>query len=112
LGAARFIMEVLDKTAHYTSGFIRTLVDVNFLHYSIFMFVVCTLVLICVSFMFPAPDRKKIAGLTFATVDDKIETYGVDAPHLMRETPRERAMNLVFSVLLVATVLVLWVHFR
>jgi SSS family solute:Na+ symporter len=112
LGAARFIMEVLDKTAHYASGFIRTLVDVNFLHYSIFMFVVCTIVLIGVSFMFPAPDRKKIAGLTFATVDDKIETYGVDAPHLMRETPRERAMNIAFSVLLVATVLVLWVHFR
>jgi SSS family solute:Na+ symporter len=112
LGAVRFIMEVLDKTAHYQSPFIRKLVDLNFLHYSIFMFVVCTIVLISVSFMFPAPDRKKIAGLTFATVDDKIETYGVDAPHLMRETPRERAMNIAFSVLLIATVLVLWVHFR
>ncbi len=112
LGAVRFIMEVLDKTAHYTSGFIRTLVDVNFLHYSIFMFVVCTIVLIAVSYMFPAPDRKKIAGLTFATVDDKIETYGVDAPHLARETPRERAMNIGFSLVLIVTVLLLWVHFR
>ena len=112
LGAVRFIMEVLDKTEHYTSSLIRALVDLNFLHYAIFMFVVCTFVLIAVSMMFPAPDRKKLAGLTFATVDDKIETYGVDAPHLTRETPRERAINVTFTVLLLATVLVLWIHFR
>jgi SSS family solute:Na+ symporter len=108
----RFIMEVLDKTEHYTSSLIRALVDLNFLHYAIFMFVVCTFVLIAVSMMFPAPDRKKLAGLTFATVDDKIETYGVDAPHLIRETPRERVINVTFTVLLLATVLVLWIHFR
>jgi SSS family solute:Na+ symporter len=112
LGAGRFIMEVLDKTAHYQSGFIRTLVDVNFLHYSIFMFVVCTVVLIAVSMMFPAPARKKLAGLTFATVDEKIETFGVLVPHLARETPRERKMNIAFSLLLIATITVLWIHFR
>jgi len=112
LGAGRFIMEVLDKTAHYQSGFIRTLVDVNFLHYSIFMFVVCTLVLIAVSMMFPAPARKKLAGLTFATVDEKMETFGVISPHLTRETPRERKMNIAFSLLLIATITVLWIHFR
>ena len=112
LGAGRFIMEVLDKTAHYQSGFIRMLVDVNFLHYSIFMFVVCTAVLIAVSMMFPAPERKKLAGLTFATVDDKMETVTVNAPHLTRETPRERKMNIAFSLLLIATITVLWIHFR
>ncbi len=112
LGAGRFIMEVLDKTAHYQSGFVRELVDVNFLHYSIFMFVVCTAVLIAVSMMFPAPERKKLAGLTFATVDDKIETVTVNAPHLTRETPRERKMNIAFSLLLIATITVLWIHFR
>src|SRR5271156_4824212 len=112
LGAVRFILEVLDKTAHYQSGFIRSLIDLNFLHYAIFMFVVCTLVLIGVSLMFPAPDRKKLAGLTFATVDEKMETFGVDVPHLARETPRERVVNLTLTLVLLATVVVLWIHFR
>jgi SSS family solute:Na+ symporter len=105
-------MEVLDKTAHYTPPLIRQLVDLNFLHYAIFMFVVCTLVLIGVSMMFPAPDRKKLAGLTFATVDEKIETVVVGTPALARETPFERKMNIAFSLLLIATVIVLWIHFR
>ena len=112
LGTVRFIMEVLDKTQHYESPFIRRLVDTNFLHYAIFMFVVCTVVLIGVSFMFPAPDRRKLAGLTFATVDDKIETVTVGAPHLTRETATERKMNILFSLLLIATITVLWIHFR
>ncbi len=38
LGATSFIFEVLDKSRHYDSGAIRWLVDMNFLHYAIFMF--------------------------------------------------------------------------
>jgi SSS family solute:Na+ symporter len=112
LGAARFIYEVLDKTQHFTSAPIRWLVDINFLHYAIVMFVFCTLVLIGVSYLYPAPDRKKLAGLTFATVDEKLETFGVDAPVLAKETPWERKLNLAFTLLLLLTVVSLWVHFR
>jgi SSS family solute:Na+ symporter len=112
LGAARFIYEVLDKSRHFSSPTIRWMVDMNFLHYAILMFVVCTLVLIGVSMMFPAPDRKKIAGLTFATVDEKIESVGVRTAQLARETPRERKLNLAFTILLLVTVVGLWIHFR
>jgi SSS family solute:Na+ symporter len=112
LGATRFVFEVLDRTRHYDSGAIRWLVDMNFLHYAIFMFVVCTIVLIGVSFMYPAPERKKIAGLTFATVDDKIDTAGVNVAHLARETPSERKMNIAFTAVLLALVLGLWIYFR
>ncbi|MGA2810074.1 MAG: sodium:solute symporter [Candidatus Acidiferrum sp.] len=112
LGTVRFVMEVLDKTAHYASRAVRLLVDVNFLHYAIFMFVVCTAVLVGVSLMFPAPNRQKLAGLTFATVDEKMETVAVDSPHLARETPRDRRVNVVFSLVLLATLTVLWIHFR
>src|SRR3979490_1271784 len=63
LGAARFIFEVLDKTRHYNSAAVRWLVDMNFLHYAVLMFVVCAIVLIAVSMMYPAPPRKKIAEL-------------------------------------------------
>src|SRR5579863_8680964 len=97
LGAVRFVFEVLDKTRHYDSGAIRRLVDMNFLHYAIFMFVICTAVLIGVSYMYPAPSLKKLAGLTFATVDEKIETSGVTVAHLARETAAERKMNIAFT---------------
>src|SRR5256886_11478842 len=53
------------------------------------MFVVCAAVLIVVSMMYPAPERKKIAGLTFATVGEKLETTDVSTPHLQRETRSE-----------------------
>jgi SSS family solute:Na+ symporter len=112
LGAVRFIFEVLDKTRHYDSGAIRWLVDMNFLHYAILMFVVCAAVLIGVSMMYPAPERKKIAGLTFATVGDKLDTSDVSTPHLQRETPTERLINLVFTGVLIATVVGLWIYFR
>ena len=112
LGAARFIYEVLDKSRHFQSGVIRWLVDMNFLHYAIFMFIVCSAILIGVSMMYPAPERKKLAGLTFATVDDKIETVAVESPHLARESGSERKLNLAFTFLLLITVIGLWFHFR
>jgi solute:Na+ symporter, SSS family len=112
LGAVRFIFEVLDKARHYESGAIRWLVDMNFLHYAILMFVICSLVLIGVSMMYPAPERKKIAGLTFATVDDKIDSVEVKTAHLQKETRLERSLNLGFTLILLATVIGLWIYFR
>ena len=112
LGALRFVFEVLDKTRHYDSGFVRWLVDMNFLHYAIFMFLVCTAVLVGVSLMYPAPDLKKLAGLTFATVDEKMDSVDVSRPHLARETRAEHSMNVAFTCLLLATVIGLWIYFR
>jgi SSS family solute:Na+ symporter len=109
----RFVFEVLDKTSHYTSAALRWLVDMNFLHYAVLMFVVCAVVLIAVSMMYPAPARKKLAGLTFATVDDKLDTQDVKGtPHLNRETPVEHTINLVFTAVLILLVFGLWIHFR
>jgi SSS family solute:Na+ symporter len=112
LGAVRFVFEVLDKTRHYDSGAIRWLVDMNFLHYAIFMFVICSFVLIGVSMFYPAPDRKKLAGLTFATVDEKLDTVELKTPKLEKESLRERYLNEAFTGVLLATVVGLWIYFR
>jgi SSS family solute:Na+ symporter len=112
LGSVRFIFEVLDKTRHYTSGLLRQLVDMNFLHYAVFMFVVCTFVLIGVSMLYPAPARKKVAGLTFATVDDKLESMDVRTANLKRETQKEHTLNVAFTVVLIVLVFSLWIYFR
>src|SRR5438552_2430452 len=116
MGAARFIMELADRASggHFDLPAARWLIDMNFLHYAIFMFVVCSVVLIGVSLMTPAPDRKRLAGLTFATVDDKMETVAVGIPQRKpaHETPTEHAINVVFSLMLLATVVGLWIYFR
>jgi solute:Na+ symporter, SSS family len=112
LGSVRFAFEVLDKSAHYSSPALRWLIDMNFLHYAVFMFVICTAVLVVVSMMYPAPARKKLAGLTFATVDDKLDTVDVHGPELKRETGTERRFNLGFTAALLVIVFGLWVYFR
>jgi SSS family solute:Na+ symporter len=116
LGATRFILELADRASgrHFQSSAIRWLIDMNFLHYAIFMFVVCSAVLIAVSLMTPAPDRKRLAGLTFATVDEKMEAVAVGTPvrKPAHETPTERGVNIFFSLLLLATVISLWIYFR
>ncbi len=113
LGSVRFVYEVLDKTRHFDSPAIRWLVDMNFLHYAILMFVVCAAVLVAVSYLGPAPERRRLAGLTFATVDEKMDITPVrEAPKLAHETAREHQLNVAFSVLLVLTVVSLWIYFR
>jgi len=114
LGATRFILEVLDKSVHFEASALRWLLDINFLHYAILMFAVCSAVLVVVSLLTPAPDRAKLAGLTFATVDEKLDATVVAgrAAALRRESPFARRLNLMFSMLLIATVVALWVHFR
>ena len=100
LGTVRFVAEIFAAKGTEFSGVMLWLVKVNFLHYAIFMFVVCAIVLVVVSMMTPAPERRKLAGLTFATVDDKMDTIavgGVPERKPARETAAEQRINLMFT---------------
>jgi SSS family solute:Na+ symporter len=117
LGTVRFVCEIMDRAAggRFENSAIRWLIDINFLHYAILMFVVCSIVLIVVSLMTPAPERRKLAGLTFATVDDKMDVTPltpVTQHKPAAETALEQRVNIVFSLALVATVVGLWIYFR
>src|SRR6195256_816089 len=120
LGAFRFVMELKERASgeHLTSGLPAWLINMNFLHYAIFMFVVCSAVLIAVSLATKAPDRRKLIGLTFATVSQKLEVQSAGALgvrpayQLSTETTLEHRLNVVFSVLLALSVIGLWIYFR
>jgi solute:Na+ symporter, SSS family len=114
LGAFRFIAELMAAQGTQFSGLMEWLVKMNFLHYAIFMFVVCCVILVGVSLATPAPDRRKLAGLTFATVDEKMEVIPVGTPvrKPAHETAAEHRINIAFSLLLLATVIGLWIYFR
>ncbi len=116
LGAVRFVLELVDAShggRYFTSGFLHWIVKMNFLHYAILMFVICSVVLIGVSLISPAPQRKKLAGLTFATVDEKMDVTPIQAQYKpAAETAFEHRVNLAFSLTLFATVVGLWIYFR
>jgi SSS family solute:Na+ symporter len=114
LGTVRFLLELEYPGGAGTPDSIRWLVTMNFLHYAILMFAVCSLVLIGASLVTPAPERKKLAGLTFATVDEKMDVTPASALERKpaAETALEHRLNVIFSLALLATVIGLWFHFR
>lgn len=100
LGGGRLVGELIHKSSPITLEFFTILIEMNFLHFAILLFVVCSAVLIIVSLMTAKPDEQRIAGLTFATTDKSVR---------LSETTAGRTMNIFFTVLLIATVVTLWI---
>ncbi len=98
LGMGRLIAEL---TKQNLSGVLRTYADINFLHFAILLFVICSVVLVVASLLTPAPAPEKVSGLTFAKAPPGAIT---------RATPGRRA-DLALSLLLVAAVAALWIYF-
>jgi SSS family solute:Na+ symporter len=101
LGAFRFIIEIQSKTGALQNEFLNYVASVNFLHYAIFLFVVCSAVLVGASLMTEAPDKRKLRHLTFSESGDI---------HL--EKGKYHSLNMYASFALVGILLVLWWVFR
>ncbi len=116
LGAVRFILEVA-YAGIQASGFVGYIIGINFLHFAIAIFVVCTVVLVVVSLLTPAPERHKVAGLTWQTISEKVDlsesetTVIVTAPTTGAETAAQNRINLALAGLLIVTMLGLWFYF-
>jgi SSS family solute:Na+ symporter len=81
---------------------------INFLHYAVLLFVICTAVLFIVSMATPPPPLEKTQGLTYGKPD-----VGEPALALKEgETTRERKFEVGLSVLLVVLLGILWIVFR
>ena len=71
-------------------------------------------VMVMVSLATPAPEWSRLAGLTFATAQAKLETVPVpgDVSKPRPESRRQHYINLAMSGLLLLTVCSLWIYFR
>jgi SSS family solute:Na+ symporter len=108
LGALRLVVELLHKAGHVETPFLQTVAEVNFLHFAIFLFIFSAGVLVVVSLLTAPPTKQKIAGLTVATAKE----ISAAAPlNLEESTPRWRKLNITFSVVLAASVFILWMIF-
>jgi SSS family solute:Na+ symporter len=64
VGMARIFLELNKASLH---GALKAFASVNFLYFSIILFVVCIVVMIIVSYLTKKPDYEKLNGLTYAT---------------------------------------------
>ena len=105
LGMARLIAELSFKDD--LSGWLFTFADVNFLHFAIFLFAVCVVVLVAVSLMTPAPSAQQLAGLTFATAEETTEA----TPDLAPSDPAWRRLDLWLTGGVILCVALVWIYF-
>ena len=98
LGIARLILEL---TKDSLSGFIYLYADINFLHFAFLLFLVCTLVLVVVSYLTSQPSSQKVDGLTIHTIEK--EGTGKDGGW--------RRKDLLLSVFLIILVGIIWAYF-
>lgn len=99
LGMGRLIAE-LNKDS--LDGWLFLFADINFLHFAILLFIICSMVLISVSFITTNPSLSKLKGLTFATTDKKSER--------MISAIWQRH-DIVLTLILLICVGIIWVYF-
>ncbi len=99
VGAFRLIIEIQNKMEPLSNEFLKYVASINFLHFAIFLFILTSFVLIAVSLATEKPDENKLAGLIY---DRKA----------LHEKSRWRTINIVLSIILVITLLLLWYIFR
>ncbi|HKB85132.1 MAG TPA: hypothetical protein VKD08_03100, partial [Ignavibacteriaceae bacterium] len=101
LGGIRLVLEIQNKISPLSNDFLRFTASINFLHFAIFLFVVCSAVLIAVSLTTEVPAGKKLEKLVISTGDIN---YVADS--------KWRKVNITASVVLVVTLAFLWWTFR
>jgi SSS family solute:Na+ symporter len=98
LGIARLILEL---TKDSIGGFLYNYATINFLHFAFLLFLVCSLVLVVVSYFTSKPSFNKIEGLTIYTITKEID--------IKDKSWRKR--DLILSVLLILIVGIVWAYF-
>ncbi len=100
LGVLRLVLE-LNKGS--LDGILLTYASINFLHFAIVLFVICSMILVFVSLMTAPPPPEQVEGITFQTA-----TPVADGPVAASKRGRDKLLTL----LLIAAVGTLWFVFR
>ena len=98
LGIARLVLELIRDSLR---GFFYQYADINFLHFAFLLFLICTLVLVGVSYFTSQPSVQKIEGLTIYTTNKEINVKDYNW----------RKRDLVVSLILILLVGIIWAHF-
>ncbi|MEM9555259.1 MAG: sodium:solute symporter [Acidobacteriota bacterium] len=110
LGMSRLGLEIGQESL---TGGLLWLAEINFLHFAILLFVVCTVVLVAVSLLTEAPDEARLGGLTFATADAPADVPADEQvpAGFTTSDPGWRRIDLWLSIVLAGLVGVVWFYF-
>ncbi len=106
LGMSRLVLEL--NKGSIESGAVQWFASINFLHFAILLFAICTAVLVVVSLLTPAQSDEELAGLTFATAD---AAAGEAEAGLPEPDPAWRRKDFWLSMGLIACVILVWLSF-
>ncbi|MGB3180324.1 MAG: sodium:solute symporter [Cyclobacteriaceae bacterium] len=98
LGAFRFILEVAFKDDLVAGTFLHSYATLNFLHFAIVLFIICTIVLIVVSMATAPPPPEKVEGITYDRKAAKTPETG-------------KGTDAALSILLAIIIIGLWIYF-
>ncbi|MEX2157635.1 MAG: sodium:solute symporter [Gemmatimonadales bacterium] len=108
LGALRLILELANgpaKTNLADGSAWAWFAEINFLHFAVLLFAICTFVLVGISMLTPAPSPAQIAGLTYGGAGP-----GTPAP-ADTDGSREKRLDITLSIVLCGILGVLWIIF-
>jgi solute:Na+ symporter, SSS family len=114
LGMGRLVAEL---TKDSWSGWMLLYADINFLHFAVLLFLICTAALVLVSLATEPPRYEKVAGLTYALADaaplDEAEAHPPSKSHPRAggSDPHWRRADLLLSVVLACCVGLIWWYF-
>jgi len=118
LGMSRLVLELNRDTLG--DGWLGWYAGINFLHFAIFLFAVCSVLLVAVSLSTPPPADEQVAGLTLQTTQrapvglpEALEIPDA-REHLptMESDPGWRRTDVLLSLVLAAIVGAIWLAFR
>lgn len=135
LGALRLVLELyhsMSETGLSEGTLWIWMAEINFLHFAVLLFAICVAALVVVSLLTPHPDRKQIAGLTYATADEEMAappSAETEAPiptlieeaepspvatastATMTEDPAWRRVDVWLSIGVILLVVLVWIFF-
>lgn len=97
LGISKLVLEIMKDDL---SGGLQWFAEINFLHYAIFLFLVCSAVLFAVSLASPAPDPQKVENITFSKGSTSVVW------------DRGTKIDALLTGLLILGVIGIWIWFR
>ncbi len=112
-GALRLVLELvngIDKSGLPDDTIWSWIAEINFLHFAVLLFALCTVILIGVSLLTKPPERQQIEGITYKAVKPSPGEIPSKPSTFDMSKSRERT-NVTLSIVLAATIGVLWIVF-
>jgi solute:Na+ symporter, SSS family len=106
IGGARFILEIIHKSHPFENGFMKYMIEMNFLHFAMVLFAVSLILMFVISLSSEKPTQEKVNGLTFKYAGniELTEEY-------KQENQKWRKHNIIATSILIGLLTILWIIF-